>query len=401
MRRGAIVCMTCGVAAVLAGLGVATRPAADGEDAANPQTVEQADWLRRNAISAEDYVLKLYQSHQVIIFGEAHNVREHKTFLAELLGRLYNEAKVRCLAWEFSCPEDNEWLKHLVTAEEFDEAAVLAFARDQYLDWNSADHWDLIRAVWRINHARPLGKPPMRMVGLRSRRVIDAAHKWYALKPGSPRYWELLELMVREDDAGMAREVEREIIAPSVKGLVFVGRSHDMTKYTFPSGAPKLLLKRLGTDNVPKGLFQPDKPWRAIMGNLLYQKHGNRVFQIWPYSGLFPGIEGAMAKANLSNAGFTVEGSVFEDVKSSPQFVDAPGVPMKRLAQGFVYLGALRELHANRVIPGFISKEMFERHRKYYETDYGRSFNNAQELDEYLQKHRWPWRIQEGPKRRN
>ena len=124
------------------------------------ETTERAHWLRSNAGSAADYLISLYKTHQVVIFGEAHNVREHKTFLASLLERLCSEAEVRCLAWEFSCSEDNERLERLVTAEKFDDTALLAFARDQYLEWNSADHWDLIRMVWRVNQARPPGNRP-------------------------------------------------------------------------------------------------------------------------------------------------------------------------------------------------------------------------------------------------
>jgi hypothetical protein len=351
-----------------------------------------ATWLRQNASSPDDYLVGLYKSHQVVIFGEQHNVREHKTFIGNVLGRLYNEAGVQCLAWEFSCPEDDARLDRLVTAKEFDEAAALAFARDQYVEWNSADHWDLIRAVWRVNQARTTGKPPLRMVGLRSRRIIDAMYEWESLKPGSRRFWELLEMMMRQDDAGMASEVVRQVIEPGIKGLAFVGLSHDMTKYTFPNGAPAWFTNKFG--EIPEWVCPPDKPFRTIMGRLLYQKYGDRVFQVSPHGGVFPEVEDAMTKADLKSAGFTVEGSPLEEIKSGPGFGDAPGVPMKLLAQGFVYLGPGRELHANRVIEGFVTESMFQRYRKYYEKDFGQSFENAQEVDEYLQKHRWPWRTQ-------
>jgi len=353
-----------------------------GTDAAAPAGA----WLRENAWAPEDYLVSLYKSHQVVIFGEQHNIHEHKTFVAGLLGRLYSEADVQCLAWEFSCPEDNDRLQHLVTADTFDEAALLALARDQYLDWNSADHWDLVREVWGVNQARPVGKAPMRMVGLRSRWVIDAHQEICSMTPGSPRYWELLALVGREDDAGMAGQVEREIITRGVKGFVFVGQAHDMTKYEYPAEPPKWLLKRLPMESMPADFFPADKPWRTTMGRLLYQKYADRVFQVCPYAGLFPDIEKVMAEANLGKAGFTVEGGPFADMKAGSGFYDTP---MKLLAQGFVYLGPRSTLHANRVIRGFVSQEMFERHRAYYERDYSRCFVNAQDVDEHLQKHRW------------
>ena len=280
-------------------------------------------------------------------------------------------------------------MERMVTAERFDEGQLRRFAGDQYPDWNSADHWDLVRAVWQVNRARPPGESPLRMVGLRSRDIIEANCGFWVAPAGSQRYWELLGMVARNDDAGMAREVREQIMETGVKGLVFVGRSHDMTKYVFPNGAPEWFVKRIKVQSVPQWVVPPDKPFRTIMGRLLYLEYADRVFQIWPYSGLFAGIEEAMTKAQLGRAGFTVQGSPFEDVLSSPDFGDAPGVPMKLLAQGFVYLGAAGDLHANRAMPGYVTDEMFHRHRAYYEAEGEGPFANAREVDEWLQKTRW------------
>ena len=90
-----------------------------------------ARWLDEHAKPAQQYFIDLFKKHQIVIFGEGHNVKEHKDFIIELIPRLYYEAGVRCIGWEFSPYTDNEQLEKLVTAPEYDRELALQFARDQ------------------------------------------------------------------------------------------------------------------------------------------------------------------------------------------------------------------------------------------------------------------------------
>lgn len=74
----------------------------------------------------------------------------------------------------------------------------------------------------------------------------------------------------------------------------------------------------------------------------------------------------------------------------SPAGWDAPEMPLARIARGYVYLCSRGDLHKNTPIPGFVTEQMFKKYKEYYETDFGRTFANAKEVDEYLQKHRFP-----------
>lgn len=88
--------------------------------------------------------------------------------------------------------------------------------------------------------------------------------------------------------------------------------------------------------------------------------------------------------------GFDLHKSPFGYVRSPQTWSDAPGVPFSKLARGYVYLSSRADLHKNTPIIGFVTREMFEKYKEYYEVDLGRSFSSSEELDIYLQEHRFP-----------
>jgi hypothetical protein len=331
-----------------------------------------ANWLENHAKPAQQYFIDLFARHQIVIFGEAHNVKEHKDFIIDLIPGLYHKAGVRCIGWEFSRHTDNELLEKLVTAPEYDRELALQFARDQLAHtWDTKEHWDMIAAVWRLNKSLEPGQEKMRFLGLDMNVDFTQFFILSKTKPlDSPEFQEILTEILKRDRT-MAEQVEKEIIEKGQKGLLFVGRCHDFTHYEFPH-------------NVNFG--------RDIMGNLLYKKHGDRIFQIWPGPGpdMSPVIEKVMEHLGHSPIGFDLYASPFANILSSDRFPDAPGVPMSNIARGYIYLGSRMSLHKNTPIEGFITDEMFRKYMHYYEIDLGRSFKDAEELDKYLQLHRFP-----------
>lgn len=331
-----------------------------------------AKWLDGSAAPAEDYVVGLFSKHDVVIVGEFHHIKEHKDFVIGLIPRLYHEAGVRCIGWEFSRHTDNARLDKLVSAADYDREAALNFARDQSAhEWNSKEHWDIIEAVWRLNKSLEAGRQRMRLIGLQP--DLDFPQIFITMKTkakGSAEYQQAVNAVACKYDPTMAAEVEKEIIQKGQKGLVFVGRCHDSTHYEFP---PEI------------------NYGREIMGNLLYKKYGDRVFQVWEGgSDFLPAIEEVMKLRGYEQIGFDLYASPFANIRTSASWSDAPGVPLRKVARGYVYLGPRTKLHKNTPIEGFVTEEMFKRYRRYYEVDFGRSFKSAEEVDKYLQAHRFP-----------
>ncbi len=326
-------------------------------------------WLDKNSNSPEDYVIDLFKKHQIIIFGEFHNVKEHKDFVIDLIPRLYHEAEVRCVGWEFSRNTDNKQLEKLVMASEFDREAALEFARNQLgHEWNSKEHWDIIEAVWQLNNNLKPSHEKMRFIGLD--KDVDFVRLMIVMKTkdeDSQESQEVIAEAIKRDNV-MAEQVGKEIVERGKKGLVFVGRCHDFTHYEFP---PEVNLGR------------------PIMGNLLYKKYGDRVFQVWLGTGWLAPMEKAMKPRGHKPTGFNLYASPFANILSPPGW-DAPEVPLSKIARGYVYFGPREKLHKNTPIKGFVTDDMFKKYKQYYEIDFGRKFENAQEVDEHFQKHRFP-----------
>ena len=302
-----------------------------------------AERLEEHGRPAADYFVSLFERHQIVILGEMHNVKEHKDFVIELIPRLYHEGGVRCIGWEFSRYTDNPRLAELVVGDELAGEEVLEFARGQSVEWNSKEHWDIIEAVWRLNHSLEPAQERMRLVGLQPN--TDVPQYWITVKTkpqDSPEFREVMEAVGLSVDATMATHAETEIIERGEKGLFFVGHGHDYTHYEYP---PDIAMGR------------------PIMGNLLYKKYGDRVFQVWPGCGWEPVIEEVMALRQHERIGFDLYASPFANILTPTQFPEG-GVPFSKVARGFVYLGPTSELHRNTTIKGFVTEEMFRAHKE-------------------------------------
>jgi hypothetical protein len=325
-------------------------------------------WVETHAKPAGDYLIDLFARHDVVILGEAHHVREHKELVSGLVPRLYHEAGVRCIGWEFSHSKDNERLARLTSGPQFDAEAVLAFARES-VQWNSKEHWDFIEAVWTLNNGLEPGQEPMRLVGLDSDWEPTRTYVALRTQAEDSAAFQKAKSRALARDRHMAEQVEKEILDRGHKGLVFVGRAHDFTHHEFP----------------------PELNWgRDIMGHLLFEAHGERIFQVWLGYGLLSFVTEVVERAGGGSIGFDLYASPFARVLSSERFPDAPGVPLDRIARGYIHFGPRSGLHRNTSIPGFVTPEMFAQYKDYYEIDFERSFESATEVNEYLQGHRWP-----------
>jgi len=328
-------------------------------------------WLDRHAKPTQDYMIQLFDTYQVVILGEEHNVKEHKDFVIDLIPRLYHEAGVRCIGWEFSWYRQNNRLEGLISASNYDEEAVLQFARNCNPGWNSREHWEIIKAVWKLNKSLKPGREKMSLIGLPGYVDIAKMYTIVKTKPkDSPEFQEMLKKTV-EADKLMAQHVEKEILQKGHKGFLFVGMGHDWTQYQYPPEATfGISCKSVGTH--------------------LKEKYGDQVFQVRAQASSDPHvIDQVMKRRNHVSIGFDMQDSPFANILV-PVYKGAPDVPWWRLASGYVYIGPRAGFHSNTPIKGYVNEKMFDKYKNYYEVDYGRSFNSAEEVDEYLQQHRWP-----------
>ncbi len=192
----------------------------------------------------------------------------------------------------------------------------------------------MIEAVRKLNAGLPKGKPKMRFVGIDI--TVDWTDLYSRIKTAprdSPEGREVQRWFMTRDVI-MPENAERATLASGAKGLLYVGRGHAETQL----GAP------------------PDKPFtRPIMAKLLYEKYGDRVFQVTGDFGQFPVVQRAMEPLEHSSVGFDLYASMFASILSDDM---KPERAMGNLVRGYIYFGSCQQLHRNTPIGGFVTEEM-------------------------------------------
>jgi len=349
-----------------------TRPVR-GEQIVEKDYPYLLQWLDSHCQPGQEYVIRLFDSHQIVILGEEHNVKEHKDFVIDLIPRLYHEAGVRCIGWEFSWYSQNQQLEEIIDAPTFDKQAVLQLARERSPDWNSKEHWDIIKAVWMLNRSLPIESEKMRLIGISD--YVDIPRSYVLLGTKSTNTPEFQKMLKEhgDHDKNTAKHAAEEILQKGQKGFLFFGMGHDWTDYRYP----------------PEATFGIDyKP----MGYCLKEKYGDKIFQIRAQASSDPSIiHRIMECQNHVSVGFDMQESPFASILV-PVGKGAPDVPWSKLACGYIYFAPRSSLHRNTVIEGYVTEAMFRKYRQYYEICFnnGRYFNSAEEVDMYLQNRRWP-----------
>ena len=235
--------------------------------------------------SPEDYVLSAFERHDLVLLGEFFKIRQNVQLVHDLVPRLYASG-IRNLGIEYALSDDQAEIDSLVTAPAWDESRARAVTFHWLVTWGYREYIGLYRAAWEVNHARPAGTQPFRIVGLNVRQnweflqvqkdLTDPAAIARIFANGVP-------------EAHMADVIDREFTRKGQKALVFCGTQHVFTRYRSPT--------------YEKSLAQVKLPETRRMGNIVYARIGARAFSIslhepWPdesqKSGLTYAADGAI-----------------------------------------------------------------------------------------------------------
>ena len=292
---------------------------------------ESAKWLKGSATEPADYVVSKFTAYDLVLLGETHEVKENCELVATLIGPLH-KAGVRTLCTEFICSRFNKRLAEIVTAADYDEAAVVElFRRGPWPTWGYQEYVDIVRAVWALNRKLPAKAEPFQIVG------IDADWRQLDLLKQAPA--ERFKTIAGREEH-MAAVIEREAFDKKAKALVHIGFAHTVR--------------------------QGDR-----LGAKLAGKHGKRMFQVCLHHEMpgrdgasrFTGfIEEAVAMAERKVAGFDVTGSPLAGLRDDDgQYFRMLGRDrtFQDFAQGYVFLKPARELKPVGWVKGFIVPDTF------------------------------------------
>jgi len=318
-------------------LAVCTASAAEGTDVNDMKKEGLAPFtahLKEKGLAPVPYLVKSFEKGEVVFLGETHWVRENCRLVSDAVGPLYREAGVRRLATEFLRSRHNDKINAIVTAAEYDEAAVIALMRDgPWPIWGFREYEAIYKSIWKLNKSLPKGAEPFLLIGL------DSEWSQYALWFETPDKMDQFKTrMAREKH--MIKTLDEQAFAKNLKTLVHVGAAHALVCHG----------ERLAT--------------------VLYKKYPDRIFQIHLHSNVPAGrsrsrltrmIE-ALHKLNGGTpVGFDVLGTPFAPLRdrNAIWWRFLPKGTFSDFAQGYIVLAPLDGLHQVTWIDGFVTAESF------------------------------------------
>lgn len=300
------------------------------------------------------YVGEKFNNHDVVIIGEQHRTAEDSSFIASLVPYLYHNHGVRRLCIEFGSRTHQDMADRVLTAPEFDRAAVITMMREWFYSWNYEEYLSIYQAVWELNSTIPDGEEKFRLILLNTtlsefkRKLVNQEH-----------------IERKEDvfgDGSMWYIFKKEILDRDLKTLVFCGLHHAFTRFHQPKF---LFLERFVR---PTDRF----------GNLVHKAIGDKVFMInlhapffnrfglfavhpimmktyYPFGGV---LDRAFEQVKRP-VGFDVPGSPFGDLQDKWSYysLDRGSILWKDFCDGWIMLDALDRLHRVKPINDWIASE--------------------------------------------
>lgn len=349
-------------------------------------------WLQKNSKDPLEYAIEKCKKHQIVVFGEVHVKKDYLDFLLELIPKAYYKAGVTYVALEVCTSADNEKIAKLLEGSTYDRDLALEIARGgPRCTWGYKEYWDVLEVVWKLNRSIPEGKEHIKVIGINPKTDLQLHWLYTEKKLENPELLEKAEAQLsimkkNENDQLMVETIDKEIIEKGAKGIVWIGYHHSFTKYVQPR-----------VDSNGKLKYE----WPRF-ANLLYQKYKDRIFQIachhrhdsphiiWRnFHGKEPimmnFIEEIMSIRRNKPIGFDVFSSPFANLRDNDSyyFYFQPNVKFADLNQGYLFIKQYEELSSCSWIENFISDELYDKYKIYFELAFGKKLSCAKEVNNY------------------
>jgi hypothetical protein len=349
-----------------------------------------AKWLSRTGSDPVAYIVEKCRAHELVIVGEHHYMKDYCELFARAVPEAYRKAGVRVVALEVCNAEDNDKIARLIEGPAYDVPLAYEIARSEDWElWGYKEYWDILQAAWALNRSLGPDEEHLRVVGIDKKMDFQLDALWRANKLTDTAMIEKAKAQpdIYKRDDWLGENLEKETLGKGARGLVLIGLNHSFPRYAQP---------KLGKD------LKLEREWPRT-GYVLRQKYGDKVFQVAlhgpqmspqvidkTYKGAEPVlsdlVERIMAAHGNTPVGFDTAGSPFANIRDSLSYYYhwQPRVTFADVNEGFIFLKPVKALAPCSWMKGFISDEMFEKSKAYYEYAYGRKFQNAREVDEFL-----------------
>lgn len=306
--------LSCGLAVLILTLIVISACADHSELPELDPTLraELESWLTTEGRAPNEYVVGLFDDHDVVFLGEWHRIKHDLLFVRSLFKPLY-DAGIRVFATEFARREDQPLIDTLLAKPNWDEALARRIVFQQFVHWGYQEYVDLLKAAWEVNQGLPEGAPRFQVIGM------NDSPDWSYVKTQEDRDRAEIKRKVWQ---GGGEEFWAEVILDTVDAgervLVHCGIHHAFTQFRQP------IVNRDGE------FVRFDTSLRA--GNHVYNAIGKRAITIFmhapwpPASGYYsrysvPPADGLIDALMLGRpegpvaVGFDIVGSPLADIE--------------------------------------------------------------------------------------
>jgi len=302
-------------------------------------------YLKSHRKSPEDYVISKFSDHQIVFIGEYHRIKHDVELIHKLIPRLY-KAHVYNLGIEFGCYEHQDKVDRLVTAETYDENLARWLIVQQAAAWGYQEYEDIYRAAWKLNRSLPTRARKFRVVNLNYRPNWPARREEMTPTDWQKVWWQ------GDPDLHMADVVMKEFVNKGEKALIYSGNHHAFTRYHQPI---------YDFENKKFIRFNTTR-----MGNLVYNKIGDRAFNIYlhapwgsninldvdtrPMHGV---IDAVMQELGNKPVGFDVKDSPFGAITDNQSYYSLGHArfTLDKYCDGYIFQGRLEDYEGVTVDP--------------------------------------------------
>ena len=342
-------------------------------------TPEMLSYIRNEAVSPQAYVIEKFKTHDVVLLGEHHLVKQNLQFVTQLIPELYRNG-IYAIGMEFGAQEDQHVLDSLILAPTYDEMTARKIMFHYNVTWGYQEYIDIYKAAWKFNHTLPTNARKFRILNL------SYVFQWKGFD-GKRNQESMGKVFPKGTvDKFRAQVIEREILKSDDKILALVGTPHAYTRY----GSPYYLFNS-------DGFCAFDKSW---LGNRLYARHTDKVFNILlhqPFMKEVDGqflwaspangsIEAIMAQHQHKQVGFdlllTPPGQLVDD---SQHALCYPDFTLDQFFDGYIYLAPLKKLEGCTPIDDFVNEGNIQHALEQFpDRDWHEPVTNLEEMRSFI-----------------
>lgn len=348
---------------------------------AQPLDSAAVAFVRQGLLTPEQYVIQAFQTHDVVLLGERHVVKENLLFVQSLIPALYKNG-IYVLGMEFGASEVQPQMDQLVTAATYSEATARELMFTYNVAWGFQEYLDVCKAAWAFNRTLPAGARPF--------RILNLSYIYHWEKYTGARTPESMQQVFPKGTADKFRMevIEREVLQRGDKLLALVGTPHAYTRY----GSPYF---KYNGDH----FCDFDREW---LGNRLYARYPGKVFNIllhqaftqktgdtWSLVSPAGGaVERLMALNGNKPAGFNLLHTPMGKLPdSSTNAMCYDNFTLEQFFDGYLFLEPLRDLEGCTVVEEFVNETNIGQALKNFpDPDWHPNVSNLQDVRKMIRR---------------